>query len=90
VKGPAYNLEHSRRKKEDTAVYLRSISSKERGIAAPPPPSQSPSPSIYLSTSINSTCNHDLIAIGDILRLFDIVLINLNTMFMIVDLIMCE
>jgi hypothetical protein len=90
VKGPAYNSEHNRCKKEDTMVYLRSISSEERGIAAPPPPSQSPSPSIYLSTSINSTCNLDLITIGGILRLFDIFLMNLNTMFMIVDLIMCE
>jgi hypothetical protein len=60
--------------------------SEDRGTAASPPPS----PSLYLSSSIDSTCNLDLITIGGIVRLFAIIPINFYTMSMIVDLIMCE
>jgi hypothetical protein len=49
---------------------LISISSEERGAAASP----TPCPSLYLS-SINSTCNLDLIIIVGIVRLFAIDLI---------------
>jgi hypothetical protein len=44
------------------------MSSEERGTAAPPPPC----PSLSLSIIIDITCNLDPIAIGGIVRLFDI------------------
>jgi hypothetical protein len=67
---------------------LRSISSEEQGTAASPPPSPSSSPSLHLFIPIYSTCYPDLITFGGIVILFDIVPMNLYTMFMIVDLIM--
>jgi hypothetical protein len=71
--------------KKATWNPFHQITSEEIRNTAPPP-----SPSSPLSLAIDPTCTLDLITIGGIVRLFDIDLKNFYTMFIIVDLIMCE
>jgi hypothetical protein len=95
VKGPVYSLERSRSKQRDNIEKSHTLiwypfHLRKRGTAASPPPFPSSSLSFYLSFTIDTTCNPGLLTIGGIVVLFYIDLEYSNTMFIIVDLMMCE